>query len=75
LIFLAQTDDAALERKARDAAERLGLTFEKRVTGYGDLPAFLSAQTAAERTRQGFIDRYDGGEPSKRFRRSRPTPR
>ena len=42
LIFLAQTEDAELELKARDAAERLGLTFEKRVTGYGDLPAFLS---------------------------------
>ncbi len=42
LIYLAQTEDAALEAKAREAAERLGLAFEKRVTGYGDLDAFLT---------------------------------
>ena len=35
LIFLAQTEDAELETKARGAAERLGLAFEKRVTGHG----------------------------------------
>ena len=38
---LAQTDDPAIEAKAREAAERLGLEFEKRVTGYGDLTAFI----------------------------------
>ena len=43
LVFLAQTEDAALERKARDAAKRLGLAFEKRVTGMGDLATFLRA--------------------------------
>ena len=31
LIYLAQTEDAELEAKARAAAERLGLAFEKRV--------------------------------------------
>lgn len=41
LIYLAQTDDPALERKAREAAERLGLVYEFRRTGYGDLTAFL----------------------------------
>jgi len=42
LVFLAQTDDPALEAKARDAARRLGLAFEMRRTGYGDLAAFLA---------------------------------
>ena len=41
LIYLAQTDDPELERRARDAAGRLGLTYEVRRTGYGDLTAFL----------------------------------
>jgi hypothetical protein len=44
LVYLAQTEDAALEAKARDAAERLGLAYEKRVTGYGDLSAFLTTR-------------------------------
>jgi hypothetical protein len=42
LIYLAQTEDAALEGKARAAADRLGLAYEKRVTGLGDLPRFLA---------------------------------
>jgi hypothetical protein len=44
LVFLAQTDDAALEAKARAAAERLGLKFEMRRTGMGDLASFLVKQ-------------------------------
>jgi hypothetical protein len=43
LIYLAQRDDAELEKKARAAAERLGLEYEKRSTGYGDLARFLTA--------------------------------
>ncbi len=43
LVFLAQTEDAELEAKAREAAKTLGLRFEKRVTGMGDLPGFLAA--------------------------------
>ncbi|MDH3195505.1 MAG: DUF1638 domain-containing protein [Hyphomicrobiales bacterium] len=41
LVYLVQVEDAALEAKARAAAERLGLAFEKRVTGYGDLADFV----------------------------------
>ncbi len=41
VLHLAQTDDPALERKARAAAERLGLAFERRFTGYGGLGDFL----------------------------------
>ena len=47
LVYLAQTEDAATEAKARKAAERLGLAFEKRVTGYGDLATFLEETTPA----------------------------
>jgi hypothetical protein len=42
IIYLAQTDDPALEAKAREAAKRLGLGFEMRETGYGDLTGFLA---------------------------------
>ena len=37
LIYLAQTDDPALVAIARRAAKRLGLTFEQRKTGFGEL--------------------------------------
>jgi hypothetical protein len=47
LVFLAQTEDAALEAKARAAAERLGLAYEKSVTGYGDLATFVGALVKA----------------------------
>ena len=43
LIYQAQTDDPALTEKARACAARLGLDFERRVTGYGDLETALSA--------------------------------
>jgi Protein of unknown function (DUF1638) len=41
LVYLAQTPDPQLERKAKAAALRLGLAYEHRPTGYGDLPDFL----------------------------------
>ncbi len=37
LVYLAQTDDPALAEAARAAADRLGLTFEQRATGLGEL--------------------------------------
>jgi len=43
LVYQAQTDDPALTDKARKAADRLGLAFERRFTGYGDLATALSA--------------------------------
>ena len=42
LVYLAQTRDDALRAAARAAAERLGLEFEHRYTGYGDLAPFLA---------------------------------
>ncbi|MCU9850406.1 DUF1638 domain-containing protein [Defluviimonas sp. WL0024] len=42
LVYQAQTEDPALDAKARDCAARLGLTYERRFTGYGDLGPALS---------------------------------
>lgn len=44
LVYLAQTEDAALTDKARAAAAKLGLRFDRRVTGYGDLARELSRE-------------------------------
>lgn len=41
LVYLAQTEDEALTQAAQRAAEKLGLPFERRFTGYGDLGAVL----------------------------------
>ncbi len=44
LVYQAQTNDAALDAKAQDCAQRLGLAYERRFTGYGDLvPALTRA--------------------------------
>ena len=41
LVYQAQTDDPALTAKAKTCADRLGLAFERRFTGYGDLARTL----------------------------------
>ncbi|EAR50662.1 hypothetical protein OG2516_06182 [Oceanicola granulosus HTCC2516] len=46
VVYLAQTDDAALTEQARASAARLGLAFERRFTGYGDLAAALERAAA-----------------------------
>lgn len=43
LIYQAQTNDPALDAKAQDCAARLGLAYERRFTGYGDLATTLTA--------------------------------
>ncbi len=43
LIYQAQTNDPTLDALAREAADRLGLRFERRFTGYGDLVPALAA--------------------------------
>jgi len=45
LVYQAQTDDPALTAKAQDCATRLGLAFERRFTGYGDLATALASVT------------------------------
>ncbi|MEM8571879.1 MAG: DUF1638 domain-containing protein [Pseudomonadota bacterium] len=42
LIYLAQTEDPALDAAAERCADRLGLSYERRFTGYGDLQAALA---------------------------------
>jgi uncharacterized protein DUF1638 len=44
VVYLAQTDDPDLTARAQKAADKLGLAFERRATGYGDLiPAIKQA--------------------------------
>lgn len=44
IVYLAQTEDQELQAKAKWAADFLGLAYEYRFTGYGDLtPALVSA--------------------------------
>jgi len=43
VVYLAQTDDPVLEKVAIGAAKMLGLAYEKRLTGYGDLAPALAA--------------------------------
>lgn len=42
LVYQAQTDDTALTLKAQEIATRMGLAFERRFTGYGDLASRLT---------------------------------
>ncbi|HEU0237333.1 MAG TPA: DUF1638 domain-containing protein [Candidatus Limnocylindrales bacterium] len=46
VVYLSQGDDPALVDAARAAADRLGLAFEHRSTGYGDFAPALLAATA-----------------------------
>ena len=42
LVYQAQVNDPALDAKAEDCARRLGLAYERRFTGYGDLAVSLA---------------------------------
>ena len=45
VVYLAQTDDAGLTREAMAAADRIGLSFERRWVGYGEMePALLNIE-------------------------------
>jgi hypothetical protein len=44
LVYLAQSEDAALEVRAKAAAERLGLAYERHFTGYGGLGDFVGSR-------------------------------
>ena len=46
LVYLAQREDAGLDAAASAAAARLGLAYEYRLTGYGELEGFLAAAGA-----------------------------
>ena len=51
LVYQAQTDDPDLDTRARACADRLGLAYERRQTGYGDLETALG--TVAASTAEG----------------------
>jgi hypothetical protein len=51
LVYLAQTDDPSLDALARDAAARLGLAYERRRTGYGELATALGRAAEDGRSR------------------------
>jgi hypothetical protein len=46
LVYLAQSDDPDLTTRAEAAATRLGLSFERRVTGFGDLATSIQHAVA-----------------------------
>ena len=43
LTYLAQSEDPALDAMARSCARRLGLAYDRRLTGFGDLAPALAA--------------------------------
>ncbi|SDJ41677.1 DUF1638 domain-containing protein [Aliiruegeria lutimaris] len=43
LVYQAQVNDPALDAKAEECAARLGLAYERRFTGYGDLQSALAS--------------------------------
>jgi hypothetical protein len=48
LVYLAQTDDPTLAAAARRAARRLGLAYEQRHTGYGQLATTIASVAAGQ---------------------------
>lgn len=52
IVYLAQTEDLYLQSKAKWAAEYLGLDYEYRFTGYGDLTtAIVTAASSVSQPR------------------------
>jgi hypothetical protein len=56
LVYLAQTDSPRLLAQARAAAKRLGLDFEHRFTGYGELKTAIEAVGRAPRGRSRVLE-------------------
>jgi len=55
-VYIAQVEDPKLRAKAEQAAARLGLAFEYRLTAYGELETFL-VQSMQQEARHGAADR------------------
>lgn len=53
VVYLAQTDSDDLRARARAAAERLGLDYEYRFAGFGDLETVLAREHARSSGEQG----------------------
>ncbi len=59
LVYIAQTEDDDLQTKAQAAAARLGLAYEYRYTGLGDLARFMNQ---VQTTSGGAADHGDGDD-------------
>ena len=64
VVYLAQVADAALAREAEGIAARLGLAYERRVTGYGDLARSLD-DVVRRSGASLVVETSDGGRPAK----------
>lgn len=60
LVYLAQLKDESLEEKAQQAAERLGLDYEYRYTGFGELGTVLEEQFSARAANSQALNYQDG---------------
>lgn len=56
LVYLAQVEDPALDAAAARAAQRLGLAYERRFTGYGELGDFMARAARPVESRNGDSD-------------------
>lgn len=59
LVYLAQTEDAALREAAKAAAVRLGLAYEYRFTGYGEMTQFMTQAAGNGAAGEGVHGRSD----------------
>jgi hypothetical protein len=72
LVYLAQTDDAALTERAAAGARVLGLAFERRLVGLGELETAVAAfRSAAEPSRIRAAAAPATGEPRRHDYQSR----
>jgi hypothetical protein len=55
VVYLAQTDDPALTATARRGAQRLGLSFERRFTGHGELVPAIARVTVTSTARVAVV--------------------
>ena len=53
LLYMAQIEDERLVKKAKEAAEMLGLRFEYKYTGYGEFINFMSDASAGTADKPG----------------------
>lgn len=53
VVYLAQTSDSGLTEEARQAADRLGLEFERRFVGYGEMEGQLVSMSGKRSIRSG----------------------
>lgn len=51
IVYLAQIKDEALEKAAIEASRKLGLDYEYRFTGYGELGSVMASRTIAKLTK------------------------